>query len=183
MWRELDRRSCALRTAVKSLKPRHRHFTVAVHNYLLPPPIAPLASLASRTAAPSSTKGYAAHGLQATAQDDVAGKQVKNDRVACLEDILEAVGFTQPEMRRFRDATAAEGWFSAQITARYHVNSTSQVNEALRALYPTSVSGGPAFTHSNTLYHAQKKHETGSGILIVHHKINALVFVQIGDFD
>lgn len=97
---------------------------------------------------------------------------------------MELLGLAQPQVRPFRDEDAARLWFRTQFLMRHNCTSADDVVAALSALFSsvshlTSSSGH----RLHSLYYVQKKHDTKIGIAMLHHDINALVLVCIGDYD
>jgi hypothetical protein len=106
-----------------------------------------------------------------------------------LEDVLTALAFDAPQLQRFRDASTMASWFKLQLSVRIPGGrGVGSVEAALRDVLPRPPSSAAATLtdgerERHALYHVQKKHATASGVLILHHDINALVLIRIGDYD
>lgn len=206
----LRRHTHELQRLLLQAAPNPTFFRLHADFYFLPPTLAPLACLTSSTcstASPSpspsspssSSSNLSLFPLYSTSAlpppPPAPSSSTSSPTLHHLEDVLAALAFDAPQLQRFRDASTMASWFKLQLSVRIHGGrSVGSVEAALRNVLPRPPSSAATLTDRSSpdgererslhaLYHVQKKHATASGVLILHHDINALVLIRIGDYD
>jgi hypothetical protein len=194
----LDRRVHELQRQLDLAAPNPTFFSLSARLYFLPPALAPLACLTSTTCSTASTStntSTPAPGSSSSSLFPLAARSTTRTSAAsppdvhCLEDVLTGLDFGAPDLQRFKDANTVAVWFELQLSTRIRAD-RGDVKKSIRAsldtllpqsMPPASTSGG---LRSWILYHVQKRHDPSeSGVLILRHDVNALVFIRLGDFD